>query len=438
MSGEIRIPATVGQRLLWALDRYRGESGALNCPALCRIEGPLQESALRGALAAVALAHSALRTVFHADRGLLQVVRPPPAPDEIPLEHVRCEGWERAMSMVRDALRRRLDPLVSPWAATLITCGPNEHCLLINIHHLVTDLVGSTVLLEDLASRLSGASGIGGGSGASWDSVRVSSESHAMQGSDAMAVQQRYWYERLAGMEPIRTPLSPKRSDASGSTGLIEKTIDAETRGRLDAIAERRGATSFACLLGVLFAAAHFETRQRDLSVATLFSSRTSLSLRRTIAFLVNLLVLRVRLPAGGTYAHCVEQCQRAIAGAMQHADLPFQLLSPPPPRMRIHDNARVDDVVFHVVPEPIERTLPAGDCRLRIAVPEVVGRFDLEIAVRPSADTYVVRVTYNRGRLDDVDADRLLRAYVAMAGYVASSPEAPLSGFVPSPADSD
>ncbi len=423
--------------MLWVLDRYRGESGALNCPALCRIDGPLQESALRGALADVALTHSALRTVFRVDRGLLQIVRPPQAPDDIPLEHIRCEGWEQAMSMVRNALRRRLDPFASPWGATLITCGQNEHCLLINMHHLVTDLVGSTVLLEDLSACLSGEGGIEGGLDASWDSVRFSIESNAMRGSDAMVAHQRYWHERLAGMQPIRTALLQKRSDALGSTGLIEGTIDAETRCRLDAIADRRGATSFACLLGVLFVAAHTETRQRDLSVATLFSGRTSPSLRRTMAFLINLLVLRVRLPAGGTYAHCIEQCQRAIAGAMQHADLSFQLLSPPPPRMRIHDNARVDDVVFHVVPEPIERTLPAGDCRLRIAVPEVVGRFDLEIAIRPSADAYVVRVTYNRGRLADVEADRLLRAYLETAHYVASFPDSPLSGFASSPADS-
>ncbi|MFZ5638800.1 MAG: condensation domain-containing protein [Pseudomonadota bacterium] len=428
----------MGQRLLWALDRYRGESGALNCPALCRVEGPLHERTLRRALAEVARAHSALRTVFRVDRGLSQVVRPAPAPDDIPLEHLCCEGWPQAMPMVHDALRRRLDPLVSPWAATLITCGANEHCLLINIHHLVTDLVGSTVLIEDLAACLSGTPGIEGGTDTAWDSVRVSQEAHATQGSEAMNAQQRYWYERLAGMQPIRTPLHPRRNDALGSTGLIEGTIDPGTRCRLDAIAERRGTTAFACLLGVLFATAHVQTGQRDLSVATLFSGRTSPSLRRTIAFLVNLLVLRVRLPGEGTYAHCVEQCQRAIAGALQHADLPFQLLSPPPPRMRVHDNARVDDVVFHVVPEPIERTLPAGDCRLRIAVPEVVGRFDLEIAVRPSEDAYIVRITYNRGRLDDVEADRLLRGYLAMSRYVASFPDSPLSRFASPPADSD
>ena len=33
---------SIGQRLIWTLDRIRGQSGALNCPAICEINGPLE------------------------------------------------------------------------------------------------------------------------------------------------------------------------------------------------------------------------------------------------------------------------------------------------------------------------------------------------------------------------------------------------------------
>jgi hypothetical protein len=34
------IRASVGQRLLWLKYQHEGPSGALNCPVLCRLEGP--------------------------------------------------------------------------------------------------------------------------------------------------------------------------------------------------------------------------------------------------------------------------------------------------------------------------------------------------------------------------------------------------------------
>ena len=57
-------PATVGQRLLRMIAHYRSGNGALNCPIVYRLHGPLDTAALSAALAALTARHEALRTVL--------------------------------------------------------------------------------------------------------------------------------------------------------------------------------------------------------------------------------------------------------------------------------------------------------------------------------------------------------------------------------------
>src|SRR5438270_6932846 len=72
------IPTSVGQRLLWYLDAYRGQDGALNCPVLCKLSGRLDVTILKDALADLALRHESLRTTFvRRGRNINQIIHEP-------------------------------------------------------------------------------------------------------------------------------------------------------------------------------------------------------------------------------------------------------------------------------------------------------------------------------------------------------------------------
>ena len=63
-----KIPASVGQRLLWLMDHYRGDGNALNEQVLMRIEGRCDTGIVHEAVQRLSARHGSLRTSF-ADRG---------------------------------------------------------------------------------------------------------------------------------------------------------------------------------------------------------------------------------------------------------------------------------------------------------------------------------------------------------------------------------
>jgi hypothetical protein len=421
--------ATLGQRLLWSLDRLRGESGALNCPALCSIEGPLDIGRLHGALRTIIAAHPSLRATIVPGRTLLQKF----SASSSPLFRVVDLGAspdELARSL-REEFSSRIDPERSATRISVFKVAPDSHVLVLNMHHLFTDLWSSNVLLDDLAAALRVREAAPRGRDRGWDFVTYSRWERQCMQAGGFARQQRYWFERLAGLKAISAPLAAARSDANGSRGLIEADIAAATRERLESMARARQASPFAALLAVLFAMIWRRSGDRDLAVASLFANRSRPELSRTVGFLVNMLMLRVRVGATPSFGDFVDQSQRASAGALANADLPFHALSPPP-ATRGAVRGRADDFVFHATTDPIENRHDAGDLQLRAMAPEVVGRFDLELAVRPSGTGLLARLTYNEGRLSLAAARCLLNEYVHTAELVgAVSADTPLARAV-------
>jgi hypothetical protein len=394
---------------------------------MCRIDGPLDLDALQGALHRVVAAHVALRTTFVPGRTLRQLFHGS-LPAQLDLQDLTQVDEPGAAAIVRRELATRIDPTVSPLRATLFKLQAGSHLLVLNVHHLVTDLWSSNVLFEDLLAALRCPTEPLGKRHAGWDSVDFSRWERDQLSRGAFARQQRYWFERLAGMSPIPAGLAPARADAHGSTERIDATIDAYARRALEALAVARQASPFSVLLAVAFAGAFLETGQRDLSIASLFANRSKSELEHTVAFLVNLLILRIRIGSTPRFVDFVDQSQRAVSGALLNADLPYHALSPKPLRAPGHDQLRADDLVFHVATDQIDRVHEVGPLTVSAQVPEVVGRFDLELAVRPAGDSLAVRLSYNPKRIERRSAQLLVQRYVDAGRMLAHSPEAVLA----------
>jgi hypothetical protein len=82
-----------------------------------------------------------------------------------------------------------------------------------------------------------------------------------------------------------------------------------------------------------------------------------------------------------------------------------------------------VDEIVFHMAPEVGTTTTVLGSLELRPLVPDVIGRFDVELALMPVGRRLAVKLSYNPGRLSPDGARELIGSYVALAGVVAAAP---------------
>jgi hypothetical protein len=423
------VPATIGQRLLWMMDHHRSGYGALNCPLLCRIRGPLDSTVVATTLDSLACRHEALRTTLtRRDRNLIQVIHDP---RRIELLQGDFSGAADAQGAVRRAiateLASRVDPGSWPVRATLWRVAPSEHILCFNMNHLVSDAWSSGILFQELLVTIDQ---FGGGQGAlpepGWQYRQFAEYQRHLFQADGMGRHRDYWRKQLAGAHFPAVRNGPGQEAGNAVSAKVQRTeIDATITRALKTLASHQGAMLFSVMLAVEYAMLYCLTGQIDLAVGSLFANRSRPELQRTVGFLANMVVLRTRFAESATFTDLVRATQRTVAGAFAYQELPYHML----PADAIQANSqRADDVVFQLVGDPGYQAR-AGGLEIEMLVPDAIGgRFNLELAIVPHGNTFSALLFYNEAWIDAHRAAQIVSGYARLAAVVAASPRAQLS----------
>jgi amino acid adenylation domain-containing protein/thioester reductase-like protein len=321
---------------LWFISQLEGPSPTYNVSVAYRLSGRLDVRALTAALRDVVGRHEALRTVFRdADGEPYQLVL------DMTDACVRLEtapiGEAQLMDAVQAASRHAFDLAADlPFRAWLFVLGPQEHALVLLMHHIVTDGWSMGPLMADLrtayTARLAGTA-------PEWDSLPVQYADYAMWqrellGSEnnpdsVVSRQLSYWRETLEGMpEELRLPTDrPRRAVASYQGDVVTFEIGPALRRDLAALARQCHATLYMILqaaLGVLL------TRLGagdDIPLGVPLAGRTDDALDNLVGFFINTIVLRVDTAGDPSFRDLLDRVRAASLAAYEHQDLPFELL---------------------------------------------------------------------------------------------------------------
>lgn len=141
-------PASYGQESLWAANGL----SAINVPAVVRLRGAVRLSQVRDVLSALCARHDAFRTVLAKDRHgvLCQWVSRSGWLDLVSVEH-DGDADERFPSLLLAGAERPFPVDGGPLAlAELHSFGPVDHVLIVWMHHAISDLASSQVVVDDL------------------------------------------------------------------------------------------------------------------------------------------------------------------------------------------------------------------------------------------------------------------------------------------------
>jgi hypothetical protein len=151
-----RAPLAYVQERLWALYQLDPSSSALNISTAVRLEGKLDIAALKRAVATVVRRQEVLRTTFDvtADGRPFQSVHPPPSYWPLPLTDLRSNPLREAevrRLVVAEAARPFKLETGPTFRTALICLSPDEHVLLLTLHHLIADDWSIGILLHEIA-----------------------------------------------------------------------------------------------------------------------------------------------------------------------------------------------------------------------------------------------------------------------------------------------
>src|SRR5579875_2009970 len=146
------IPLSFAQRRLWFLWQLEGDSATYNVPVTLRLTGPVDAAALRQAMTDVAARHEVLRTVFPSVGGypFQQVLDAGQHPVSMPVTDVTEAALpDRIAGLAAEGFDLARE---TPWRAQLLRLGPDDHVLLILLHHIAADGWSLAPLARDISA----------------------------------------------------------------------------------------------------------------------------------------------------------------------------------------------------------------------------------------------------------------------------------------------
>ena len=227
----------------------------------------------------------------------------------------------RAQIFVREPFDLARGPLARLAYASF---GPDEHALVLAIHHAISEVQSLGVLIGDLARAYRGERleplPIQFSDFAAWQRQRAAGP----EGAAELA----WWRERLRGLAPLELPADHPRPAVQGfAGGTASRALPAELARAVRELARAENATVFAVALAAFATVLGRRARSLDVAIGAPMTDRDRPELEPLIGFFVSTLVLRCDLGGEPSMRQLVARCQAAALDAREHRDLPFERL---------------------------------------------------------------------------------------------------------------
>ncbi|MEU9232419.1 amino acid adenylation domain-containing protein [Streptomyces subrutilus] len=331
-----RLPLSSAQRRLWLIDRMEGPSALYNMPLALRLTGPLDPAALERALADLVARHEILRTVIAEHDGEPHQLVLAPADAPLPVEPLDCAP-ESVAEEVDRAARRPFDLAAEPPVrVTLLRVGPEEHVLVLALHHIAGDGWSMGPLLRDLDHAYTARRA---GSAPGWQPLPVQYADYALwqrellgdeDDPDSLVSRQlAYWRDTLAGLpEELTLPVDrPRGARADHRGDRIALPIGPELHRALLELSREHRVTLFMAFQAALAALLTRLGAGTDVPIGSVVAGRSDEALDDLVGFFVNTLVLRTDTSGDPTFAELLGRVRETGLGAYAHQDVPFERL---------------------------------------------------------------------------------------------------------------
>jgi amino acid adenylation domain-containing protein len=264
--------------------------------------------------------HESLRTSFHmvGDEPVQRIHDHVPFSLEYP-DLTWGEGNEIANTIIR--------PFDLSGAPLLRVCainpGKNQHFLVVDIHHIISDGVSHEILKKDFTALYRGQDlpplPIHYKDFSQWQNIEMQ--------KDFLKTQEAYWLKEFAGEVPIlHLPMDYPRPAIQNFEGdEVDFELGSKTTVGLKELALSRGATLYMVLISALYVLLSKLSGQEDIVVGTPVAGRRHADLEQIMGMFINTLTLR-NYPAGEkSFREFLREVKERTLAAFENQEYQFE-----------------------------------------------------------------------------------------------------------------
>ncbi|GHO80002.1 hypothetical protein KSD_77730 [Ktedonobacter sp. SOSP1-85] len=433
------LPLSFAQQRLWFLDQLEPGNITYTIPSALRITGSLSFEALEQSLRQIVKRHESLRTTFITQQDVvIQHIA-----TDIPLQVLLIElsGFvpdqreELIQQLAREEVHRPFDLAHGPLLRVrLLRLQPQEHILLFNMHHIISDGWSIGVLVREFTTLYQAAVR---GESLELTPLPIQYADYTLWQrqwlqDEQLQQQLEYWQAHLADAPPLLDlPTDRPRPQVQSYVGAeFSLHLAQELRQGLEALSQQQGATLFMTLLASFQLLLMRYSGQSDLVIGTPVANRRHRELEGLIGLFVNTLALRGDLSGDPTFLEQLARTREVCLGAYAHQDVPLEQVVTSLPVERSLSYAPLFQVLFAL------QNVPQQNMALDQATLEVVeferrsSKFDLTVQVQESEQGLQTSVEYNTDLFDATTIQRLMQHWQQLLQTLVTEPRQRLSAF--------
>ena len=398
------LPLSFPQQRLWFLEQMNPSGNSYLIPSMVRVRGKLDSAALKKSLNLLVERHEVLRTTFDVSNGKpVQVIH-----DylDVPFQEVSLEtsnaadhSWILAR-LIEKEISSGFDFVAGPLLrACLIRLGPEEHLLVLVLHHIIVDGWSMGILLKEMAALYEAAIK---GQQSSLQKLEIQYADYAawqhrwLKGNEPDR-QLGYWKKKLEGApELLELPTDhPRPAVQSGKGSVWHVECEAGLTTALRQFAEEHHATLFMVLLASFNVLLSRYSGQSDIVVGTPIAGRNRQELEELIGMFVNTLALRSNVRSETCFLELLVQVKATTLEAYAHQDLPFERVVEELAKERGLSHTPIFQVMFALQNVPEMRIEMTELEFQQEPIDSQTAKYDITLAVRETNQSLVADFEY-------------------------------------------
>ncbi|MFW9261387.1 amino acid adenylation domain-containing protein [Nostoc sp. CALU 546] len=424
-------PLSFAQQRLWFLDRLEPGNPAYNISLAVNLKGQLEVTLLEQSLNEIIRRHETLRTTFTTVNGQpVQIIA-----DSLKLSlsviNIELQSNVAVQKLLTQESQRPFDLTHGPLLrAKVLRLAQQEHILLLEMHHIISDGWSTEVFLQEIAllykAFLTRSS-------SPLPEVSIQYKDFAywqrqwLEG-EILQTQLSYWKQQLADIPTLlQLPTDRPRPAVQSSRGFHQSVELPKTLlDQLKAIARQEGVTLFMLLLAAFQTFLYRYTGQNDIPVGSPIANRNSDELKGLIGFFVNTLVLRTDLSGNPTFQNLLGRVRSVALEAYKHQDLTFdQLVEALNPKRNV-SHTPLFQVMFDFRNAPPLPEMP-NLVVSQLKVENETSQFDLSLSVEVGQEL-MLSFEYNTDLFDATTIARMVEHFQNLLSGIVANPQTKLS----------
>ena len=430
-------PLSRSQQRLWFLDQLDPGNAVYNMIMPVRLKGVLPLDTMERSLKTLLERHESLRTSFHEQDGI-PYAKVESAEDwkiefadfsDSPAQTREAEILDYGQQEARRPFALDHGPL---FRALLLRAGPEDHVLILVVHHIIFDGWSMGVLAQELVAVYEALSS---GRAPVLPPLRHQFRdfvSWEQQQSGDGNEQLLYWKKQLGGELPLlELPTDYRRPPMQSFRGdRVWGEVPAALADRLQRLSRQQNATLFMVLFAAYNVLLMRYSRQEDILVGTPTAGRLRSEFEGLIGFFVNNLVLRTDLTGDPSFAELVGRVRKAALEAFERQSVPFDQLVEELQPDRGLGRSPIFQVLFTLQNTPQSKTMLADLESIPVEFQGAHARYDVSVEIFLLEGIYICNFEYNTDLFEEATMRQMLQHYMRLLEAVTADPAQKLSAL--------